>query len=162
MDGAQQKQELSIAYARAVAAAAGFAVSEPSVDDDSIDIGFIAGTGFTRRPRVEAQLKCSADDVLGDKDFAFPLSLKNYDDLRAETLVPRILIVVRVPEDPDDWVHLTEKRLLVRYCGYWLSLDGEPATANTTSVTVRMLRSQIFNGEQLTAMMLRVEAGKRP
>jgi hypothetical protein len=42
MDLAHQKEQLSLAYAEVVAAVAGYAGSEPSVDDDSIDMAFLA------------------------------------------------------------------------------------------------------------------------
>lgn len=155
----EQKQQFSVAFVRAVAAAAGFAVSQHSVDDDSIDIGFVAGGALRKRPRIEAQLKCSADDTLRSSDFSFRLSQKNHNDLCAESLVPRILIVVRIPPDLGDWLILNEERLLARHCAYWLSLAGrEEVTAAT--VTVRMLRAQIFDASALTGLMARAEAGE--
>jgi hypothetical protein len=78
----EQKQAFSIAYARAVAAVAGYAVHRPESDYDSIDLGISAGGELPQRPRIEVQLKGSSDDVLGDDDFAFWLKKKNYDDLR--------------------------------------------------------------------------------
>lgn len=159
MDLGQQKQQLSFAYARAVAAAAGYAVSEPSVDDDSIDMMFLAGSGLRKRPRIEAQLKCSSDDALGAESFSFPLSMKNYDDLRAETQVDRILVVVRVPPDPAEWLDVDEERLLMRYCGYWHSLAGASDSENTTSVSVSISRENRFDAASLTGMMTRLESG---
>jgi hypothetical protein len=158
----QRKQAFSIAYARAVAAVAGYAVFSPETDDDSVDLGFASGSGLARRPRIEAQMKCSADDQLRDDDFSFPLSIKNYNDLRADTLVPRILVVVRVPPEPDDWLDMSEEQLCLRYCGYWHSLYGAADTTATTNVTVRIRRGQRFGPEDLTAMMGRVQAGARP
>jgi len=157
----QRKQAFSFAYARAVAAIAGFTVFSSEVDDDSIDIGFAAGGLVPHRPHIEAQMKCSADDALRAEDFSFPLSIKNYDDLRAETYVPRILIVVRVPPAVSDWADQTEDRLLLRHCAYWRSLRGEPDSLNAT-VTLRLCRAQTFGPEALDEMMARVEAGGLP
>jgi hypothetical protein len=159
---AEQKQAFSKAYARAVAAVAGFAVHEPESDYDSIDIGFSAGKELPKRPRLEAQLKCSADDDLRDTDFSFVLSRKNYDDLREDTLVPRILVVVRVPLNLEDWADLTEERLLLRHCGYWHSLRGAPATGNETAVTCRVNRLRTFTPAELAAMMARIQSGGTP
>jgi hypothetical protein len=158
----QQKQAFSIAYARAVAAVAGFTVSVPETDDDSIDLGFASGSGLIKRPRIEAQMKCSADDELRPSDFSFPLSLKNYDDLRADALVPRILVVVRVPPNPDEWLAMSEEQLCLSYCAYWHSLFGEPESLNSSGVSVRISRAQMFGPGELTAMMARVQAGSRP
>ncbi len=84
------------------------------------------------------QLKCTSQEVLRGGEVRFPLKRKNYDDLRAmELLVPRILVVVLVPEQPADWIGQDEARLELRRCGYWSSLFGAAATDNETTVTVR-------------------------
>jgi hypothetical protein len=159
---AEQKQAFSKAYARAVAAVAGFKVDEPETDDDSIDMRFSAGATLPRRPQIEAQLKCSADDELRIEDFSFWLSKKNYDDLRATTLVPRILVVVRVPLEPAQWLDLSEQELVLSYCGYWHSLSGAPEITNETGMTLRIRREHVFTPGQLQAMMAVVETGDRP
>jgi hypothetical protein len=90
MDLNQQKEQFSRAYVRAIAAAAGFDVYTPGVDDDSIDLGIAASAKRSRRrPRLELQLKCMARKVTDV--MRFPLGLKNYNDLRRDCWVPRIL-----------------------------------------------------------------------
>ncbi len=103
----QRKQQYSFAYVRAVAAAAGFGVNEASVDDDSIDLQIASRTtaGTTKRPRLELQAKCYGDGEFAGDSFGYVLKLKNYDDLRdPDVQVPRILVVVRVPEDAESWL----------------------------------------------------------
>lgn len=72
-------------------------------------------------------------------------AIKNYDDLRADVIVPRLLVVVCVPEDCEGWTRQTEEHLCLRHCAYWLSLAGMPETDNVESVTVRIPRNQIFS-----------------
>src|SRR3954454_9711632 len=103
MDIAQRKEQFSHAYVRAVASVAGYTVYKPEVDDDSVDLGLAAkGRGDTiRSPRLEMQLKCTAQNVVRTAHVGFELNKKNYDDLRgSDLLVPRILVVVVVPEQP--------------------------------------------------------------
>jgi hypothetical protein len=51
MDLAAQKEQFSRTYVGAVAAAAGFAVYVPNVDDDSVDLGLAAREAcMTRLP----------------------------------------------------------------------------------------------------------------
>ena len=56
----QQKEQFSIAYVRAIAAAACINIYRCEVDEDSIDLGFsvrsVAGQG--KSPKLDAQLKC--------------------------------------------------------------------------------------------------------
>ena len=158
MDLRQQQEQFSRAYVHAVATVAGFATYRPEVDDDSVDLGFAArgGTTTLRSPRIEVQLKCTSTGVRHDDEVRFPLRLKNYDDLRRSCHVPRILVVVLVPEDVADWLDATEEQMVLRRCGYWRSLAGEPEVSNTTSVTVHLSRTNLFTPTALRAMMIRV------
>ena len=89
----------------------------------------------------------------------YPLPIKNYDDLRAVTRTPRILIVLLMPGDAGDWLNQTERELCLRHCGYWLSLAGYPAAQNASSVTVRIPAANMFDRGQLDDLMTKSEAG---
>ena len=164
MDISQQKEQFSSTYVRAVASVAGCSLYTPSVDDDSVDLGLAArgGTGPILSPRLELQLKCTSRNVLEESFVRYPLKLKNYDDLRISTLVPRILVVVLVPEDLADWLQQQEEELCLRYCGYWISLRGMSETQNTKTVTVELPRSNQFTVETLQSMIQRISFGGFP
>ena len=51
----QQQEQFSNAYLRAVATVAGYSLSKPDVDDDSIDWSIYkrGGNGTKRSPRIE-------------------------------------------------------------------------------------------------------------
>jgi hypothetical protein len=152
-------------YVQAVAAVAGFSWSIPSVDDDSVDMALHqrGGAGTVRSPRLELQLKCKAAPTPSEVEFSHSIKLKNYDDLRDTTvLVPRILIVVLVPDDLDDWLAHSETELALRRCAYWLSLRGFPPSANATGQTVRMRKEQTFTVQSLREMMARIGNGGLP
>jgi hypothetical protein len=159
-----QKEQFSRAYVQAVAACAGFAWSVPSVDDDSIDFCLhqTGGGGTARSPRLELQLKCKAADTPAEPTFPHSLKLKNYNDLRDTVFVPRILVVVLVPDNVADWLVHTEAQLAVRRCGYWLSLRGLPASNNDTGQTVTMQKTQQFSVEALQQIMNRIGQGGLP
>ena len=160
-----QKEQFSFAYARAVAAVAKVAVSEPSVDDDSIDLFFKVrgGGGVVRSAQLDAQVKCTEAANVNEAHVAHRLKLKNYDELRpTDVLVPRILIVVLVPDQIADWVNHSEQELALRNCGYWMSLRGFPATTNTTSETVHLPRLNQFNVAALQQIMARIGNGQLP
>jgi Domain of unknown function (DUF4365) len=91
--------------------------------------------------------------------LAYPLSRKNYDDLRIETLTPRLLFVVLIPDDEADWLSHSENELALRYCGYWRSLRGMPQVDNEQSVTVHLPRAQQFTVDQLKELMARAALG---
>jgi hypothetical protein len=100
-----QKEQFRRAYVQAGAAAAGFAWSSPSVDDDSVDVTLAArsGSGTVRSPKLDLQLKCHAHAEFTQPSFIFPLKVKNYDELRdTAVMVPRLLPVSIWTKDADD------------------------------------------------------------
>jgi len=112
-------------YVLAVAATAGYGTYKPSPDDDSVDFGIAArttalanGVVTMRSPRLELQLKCTAASTpLGDS-LSFALKLKNYEELRADNFViPRILVIVLVPDVAADWLAHSESELCMRLLG---------------------------------------------
>jgi hypothetical protein len=76
--------------------------------------------------------------------------------LRIDPFVPRILVVVLVPENIENWIQQSEEEMCTRHCAYWVSLLGMPATRNTTSVTVELPRRNLFTVEALESMMQRI------
>lgn len=162
---ANQKEQFSKAYVRAVVSVAGYTIYEPVVDDDSVDIGIAArgGRGTTRSPKLDLQLKCTERDVLSDEECRFQLSIKNYNDLRGEGLqVPRVLVVLIVPDELDNWVSQSEEEMIVRRCAYWVSLREYKETANISSVTIPIPRDNIFSVDALKEIMDMIASGRRP
>lgn len=164
MDINQQKEQFSITYIRAIASVAGYSLYRPEIDNDSIDLGIVArgGIGTILSPRLELQLKCTARDILDSNSIKYPLNLKNYNELKINALVPRILVVVLVPENIVDWLQQTEEELCLRHCGYWVSLRGMPDTENTTNVTIEIPRSNQFTPLSLQAIIQRISFGDLP
>ncbi len=150
-------EQFSLAYVRAVAANAGYQVTRPEPDVDSVDGVLMAS--FRRRPRIEFQAKATARNVSREGIIHYPLPVKNYDDLRADTLAPRILIVLLMPDEQSEWLAQTDDELCLRYGAYWLSLEGHPSVSNTSSVTVPVPTANIFSSEQLINLMGKVEKG---
>lgn len=162
-----QQEEFSRAFVHAVVSAAGFKVQPGATpDDESVDLTIASQAvgGRLRSPRLDVQLKCHMGPVSGDP-FSFPLKLKNYEDLSppvTEFLVPRVLILVLVPEDVSAWATHTPESLILQHCAYWVCLHGWPPTSNETSVTIHIPRANTFTKDALTAMMGRVANGGQP
>ncbi len=151
----QQKEQFSIAYVRAVAAAARVNIYGVEVDDDSIDIGFSVKSvaGRPQSPMLNAQLKCATKLVGNARRFRYPLKAKNYNELVGGHYVPRILIVVVIPPELKNWLAQSENGLLLRRCGYWVSLRESPPSENKRNVTVEIPRTQIFSAVALRSML---------
>jgi hypothetical protein len=162
MDPNIQKEQFSIAYVGAIAAVAGVKILRSDVDDDSIDIGLVRAGGFA--PQLDLQLKCTSDAFPEGGDTSFVLKMKNYDDLRRLTIVPRWLVVMYVPTDVPDWVSFAvpPTEIVLRRCAWWTSFSGSPEVNNTTSVTVRLPYANVFTPEALQAKLDQVETMYRP
>ena len=89
-------EQLSRAYVAAIAAHAGYVTATNDLDRDSIDVTIRAGD--LMRPAIDIQLKATGRIPAKAAAFSFPLSIKNYNDLRIRTQTPRILVVLAMPQ----------------------------------------------------------------
>jgi hypothetical protein len=157
----EQKQQFSIAYLHAVAARAGFACQATLVDDDSVDAtlaarGYVHRQAVLRSPRLEVQLKATAQqDLLRDTHLSFPLPIKNYDELRAPSMVPRLLVVLLLPATPTSWLEQSEAQMIVRHAAYWLPLLAAPDVSTSRTVTVQLPRTNVLTVQHLQGLMER-------
>jgi len=148
-----------------VASVAGFSVSRPEVDDDSVDLSIYCRgpRGTVRSPRLELQSKCTSRPTFSGDQLSFDLKIKNYEDLRwTDLAVCRILVVVVVPDDLDRWLEQDQEQMVLRRCGYWMSLRGLQATGNQTTARVWLPTSQVFSVQALQQMMNRIGGGGHP
>ena len=153
-----QKEALSLIYARAVAARAGYVTEVLSPDRDSVDLCIRAGGRI--RPLLDLQLKATVNlKRPGDGFLHFPLGIKNYNDLRIESLILRLLVVLDLPKEEQRWMTITQDELILRHRAYWLNLQGYEETANQSSVTVRIPEENLFNVESLRTLMEQSRTG---
>ncbi len=156
----EQKQQLSIAYVHAVASRAGYTCQATLVDIDSVDVvigarGLIHSQAVMRSPRLEIQLKATSQECLREDRLVFPLPVKNYNELKEATMIPRLLVVLLLPSNPAEWLEHSEDCLITRRCAYWTSLRGMGDTENTDTVTVYPPRINLFNVEGLRGLLER-------
>lgn len=157
----QIESELSLAYLHAVAAKASFAIDIPHIDSDSIDAvisakGYIAPPPAKRSPRIEVQLKATRNAVInGAGNIAFPLLTKNYDDLRAETVLPRLLVLLALPANDADWLIHHPDRLVLQKCCYYLNLKGLPDRVGIAQPTVYVPAANMLTPDKLRDLMVK-------
>ncbi len=147
------KEHLALAYVYTVASRAGCSTEFIRVDRDSIDITVThvdreVGPDDVREGIIGIQIKAHAHDPMDGPIQYYLNSTKNFDDLRRpHTLFPRLLVVVLLPKDEAQWVHLSEDALVLRRCGYWMSLVG--ATERSISIP----RHNVFDGQSLMRIL---------
>ncbi len=157
----QIEAELSLAYVQAVAAAETFAVDVPHIDSDSVDAiisgkGKIDSTSLRHSPRIEVQLKASINaQPNSNGDIPFDLTIKNYDDLRADTVLPRLLILLALPQQQADWLIHQPDKLILQKCCYYLNLKGQPASSNGGHQRVYVPTANILTPTALKILMIK-------
>ncbi len=160
LTGPDQKEGLSLAYVRALAARAGLSTSVPEPDRDSVDLRIM--THGPRRPALDLQLKATTDLPNGRSGFLpFRLSIKNYGDLCVETQTPRLLVLLELPKDESRWMTVTPEELILRRRAYWLSLQqGHQGHTDQQTVTVHVPEANVFNVEALQKLMEQSRRGE--
>jgi hypothetical protein len=157
--------ELSYAYLHAVASRGGFACecSLRHLDDAGIDAVVredgrrLAGDSFLTSFELHVQLKATYQpppEIEGR--FSYSLSVPRYDKLRNPRVnSPRILAVLYLPENAEEWLCHSEDALIAKRCVYWVSLRNAPESANPKHQTVYVPRAQVLSVAALTQLMTR-------
>lgn len=81
--------------------------------------------------------------------------MKNYEELRQRSQTPRLLIVLVLPKEREEWLVFSPEELIARRCCYWHSLADAPEVPNQSSRQVRISKKQVFSPEQLRTLLIR-------
>jgi hypothetical protein len=160
------ESELSYAYLHAVASQAGMSCSPSTRHDDNNGIdatltawGPFPGGGYLNEVDIKIQLKATIGTPVDDGENLsyFLKEVKRYDDLRTETVsTARILVVLFLPQQSDDWLGHSEAELALRKCAYWQSLRGAPASTNKTGETIYLPKTQMLTPDGIQTLATRL------
>ena len=145
------QEQLSRAYTRAVIFRAGFRLSNPEVDDHGID-GTIVDPDRRGVNRVDFQLKASTVYQIRNDVISYDLRVEDYNRLIIEDDVPRILILLIMPDDDVQWLIQSEDELCLRTCAYWVSLMGMTRSRNSSTGRVFLPAANVFDQDGLRDM----------
>ncbi len=156
----QRQEELSRAYLHAVAAKCGFALGNWTQDQSCIDVTVgaagVLGGGSLADPKLDVQLKCTANQTLIRQDHvALQLTRPQYERLIAKSFVPKILVVLVLPEDEGQWVIHSPEQLMLRRCAYYKVTTGLPGIAAESTV-LHVPLVNVFSPDALRAMLGRL------
>jgi len=155
------KAELSNAYVQAIAARNGFSMEFTRNDFDSVDVticgkGKLSIESLLHSPKIDIQLKSTINWVINENTISYNLSLKNYNDLIVETTVPRILVLLCLPNDEIDWLIHSVESLILKKCAYWVSLKGLPKSENESNQTIKIPINNVFSPKAIKELMIKV------
>jgi hypothetical protein len=166
MDTNTKKEEFSYGYLKMIGAKSGLAIENHSrsIDNQGIDIQIVyAGKiGNVHTPRIDAQVKCTSQDIEKKDYINFSLDIKTYEKLRDRSVyVPIILIVVLVPKNLDEWIDIDNERTISKKCAYWISLTGFPKSDNQKSIIVETPKINLITPESLSHIIKQEAEEKR-
>jgi hypothetical protein len=105
------------------------------------------------------QIKCTYAHEPQDGKLDYPLSIKNYDDLRDPMrTIPALLVVLYVPKSWVTRLRWTDKSLILKKVAFWRSLRGAPATNNAKSIKISM--NQQLSPDALSRLMFLAAQGE--
>ena len=112
-------------------------------------------------PALDIQLKATINmRDTADDHISFPLLSKNYNRLCRKTQTPRLLVVLDLSRDKEQWMTITADELAIRYCAYWLNLRGYDQTSNQVSKTVYIPKRNRFDVAGLQLLMEQSRTGR--
>jgi hypothetical protein len=158
------REQLQIAYLRAVAAAAGCGVARPDPDEGvDAQISYRCPGPPMVDARLDVQLKTTTADPAGGFVQA-EMNRMRFDEFAAtgpDLTVHKIVIIMRVPEDPGHWVYARDKGLTLHRGAYWVNLAGQTTSAKK-KVKVKAPLDNLFDDVALCQIMQRIAAGGAP
>ncbi len=159
-------EQLQLGYIRTVAAAAGCNIVGVPEVDEGIDIVLSHksnahnGSGAVY---LEVQLKSTAAFAGDVPEFvSSQMRRDRYDEFRSDTPnMDRILVIMSMPDNAEDWLRASHDYLEVRHCAYWVNLRGE-GEVSATKPTVKAPTLNVFDDVALCAIMARIGQGQAP
>jgi len=152
------ESELSYAYLHAICSKAGLSCKQGDRHDDAAGVDAeIIYRGKLAHPylteiQLNIQLKATTiQPVVTEKGFSYFLQgIKRYNRLRTnDSSIYKILVVLFLPENSDDWLTCSEEELILKKAAYWVNLYGAPGVDTTSGTTIYIPTSNILTPETL-------------
>lgn len=155
------KEGLSRAYVQAVGALAGAIVSlndrghDYGIDGSFHQVSILHGNRVESGSTLDFQLKATTRITVQEDFIQYQLDSDTINCLasRAKKLraTPVILIILSLPTQPEEWLQLSEKELILKNCCYWARISS--FTSNVYTATQKISRSQLFTPEKLSVLL---------
>ena len=152
------ESELSYAYLHAVCSKAGLSCKQGDRHDDGagVDAEIIyrgpINHPYLREIQLNIQLKATTiQPAIFNGYFSYFLQgMKRYDKLRInDSFIYKILVVLFLPENSDEWLKCSEDELVMKNAAYWINLYGAPAVDTTTGTTIYIPAANILTPKAL-------------
>ena len=152
------ESELSYAYLHAVCSKARLSCKQGDRHDDGAGVDAeIIYRGelehpYLREVQLNIQLKATTTQPSikdGHLSYFFQ-GINRYNKLRInDSPIYKILVVLFLPENPDEWLKCSADELVMKKAAYWVNLYGAPEANTTSGTTIDIPTSNILSPEAL-------------
>lgn len=158
LDISQMKEQLSLACAHLVSAAAGLTVGRWETDMGAVDLTLKSEVEYSNviSPTIDLQMKCTSSDSHSSGDFVlYSINRRTYEKMTsAKRNSPAILCITIIPVEPGHWLHYDTNGLLARAHTYWMPARDFPLLPDhQASIQVKVPKSNEFTAAQLLTMI---------
>jgi hypothetical protein len=132
LTGINRQGAFGEAYVHLVVQGAGFVLARYSQDSGHKIDWTVSGAGAdntTKDPRLDIQVKSTDRERLESGECSYSIDRSLFDWARKPRNlldVPRVIVLVRVPENVDHWMAQTDDELVTKHCAYWVCLRDQP------------------------------------
>ena len=160
-------ESLQESYLRAVAASAGCVIVGRPEIDEGVDVMLshtADGHQYDHTAYLNIQMKStSAFEGVNAQSISASISGKRWNYFCAPNpTIGKIIVIMSLPKDQAKWTEAAHEALTVRYCAYWVNIEGRTPVDENTTTKVTAPKSQIFNDIALCDMMERIGRGGKP
>lgn len=169
LDPKDIESELSYAYLHAVVSKVGIGceIATRHEDNRGIDVKLTCWEQFQDSYKEEIDLKVQLKATIKepsqtDTHFSYFFhfhngSSKPYDLLCEETKhINRLLIVLFLPTNAEEWLNVHPEQLILKKCAYWVSLRGAEMSSNKSGQTVYLPKEQLLTPENLRDVFVKL------
>jgi hypothetical protein len=73
---------------------------------------------------------------------------------------PRILVILHIPENFEQWIQQNDNSITLNHLSYWLSIKGMPETQNKGTVSIDIPSTQKLTIEVVRNLMNKLANGE--
>lgn len=160
-------ESLQESYLRAVAASAGCVIVGRPEIDEGVDVMLshtADGHQHDHTAYLSIQMKStSAFEGINSDTVSASMSGKRWNFFSTPNpTIGKIVVIMSLPKEQTNWTKAEHEALTVRYCAYWVNIEGQALVDEDASTKVTAPKNQIFNDVALCDMMERIGRGGKP
>ena len=163
------EEDLSKAFVMAIGAKAGYSVDLDRPHDYTVDGTFHEIIIFENQRNesgysIDFQLKASKNCIIENDYIKYDFDAKTYNyfirRVNSRNSTPFILILLVLPDNPEEWLNITEESLILKRACYWYKMEKQEPTSNQNSKRICIPKNQLLTPESLKELFNQVKNGE--